>query len=79
MKDIELIEKRELVELFRTLGVRNDWHEPDEQGVSAQVVGTTFDNAGCRGEIMVTIYKDESPVATVNLATLFSWACGSSW
>lgn len=29
-----------------TLGVRPDWHEPDEQDLTARVEGTTFDNAG---------------------------------
>jgi hypothetical protein len=76
----------ELVRLARGLKVRPDWHEPDEQGVTAQVSGASFDNAGFWGagatiapealEMWVTLYKDGRPVAEVNLATLFAWACG---
>lgn len=32
--------------LSKMLGVRPDWHEPDEQYVTARVEGLTFDNAG---------------------------------
>jgi hypothetical protein len=50
MTDIKRIDTREaLVALARQLGVRPDWHEPDEQGVSALVSGHTFDNAGFWG------------------------------
>jgi hypothetical protein len=38
--------RRELVELAKKLGVRDDWHEPDEQGITAEVRGLSFDNAG---------------------------------
>lgn len=37
---------RQLQEVARTLGVRPDWHEPDEQEVTAKVFGQSFDNAG---------------------------------
>ena len=42
-----LRERHELVQLARELGVRPDWHEPDEQDVTARVEGTplNFDNA----------------------------------
>lgn len=80
---------RTQAELRRTaeiLGVRPDWHEPDEQGVTVQVLGTQFDNAGFwgmefldehaadRAELFVVLIKDGRPVAEVNLATLFAWA-----
>lgn len=74
----------ELKELAEELGVREDWHEPDEQEVSAVVLGKYFDNAGFWGldtsmtnlemEMFVVLIKDRKPVATVNLATLFAWA-----
>jgi hypothetical protein len=108
---MEIIQTRQqLVELAKTLGVRADWHEPDEQGITADVEGGTFDNAGfwptatvmgwvtasavtrsvlrtMRGvEQHVVLYKrvgpdddafaESEPVAVVNLATLFAWACG---
>lgn len=63
-------------------GLRPDWHEPDEQGVSARVVGDHLDNAmGAAaaaaenvGElnIVLTVYGKDA--AVVNLATLLSWA-----
>jgi len=59
------------------LGVRDDWHEPDEQEVDAYVDGKRFDNAGVAGEIVVTLFKDEKPIAEVNLATLFAIASGT--
>jgi hypothetical protein len=78
--------KKELVELARELGVRPDWHEPDEQGVSAVVYGQSFDNAGfwddqrsaglMHEEMYVILYVGGSPAASVNLATLFAWATG---
>lgn len=77
--------------LMKELGLRWDWHEPDEQGVEAIVFGDAFDNAGfwgrrfrknvidgkqfCQEEMNVLLVKDDKPVAEINLATLFSWAC----
>lgn len=84
-----ITERAELVELARELGVRGDWHEPDEQEVSATVSGGRFDNAGFWPasdvsvqrypeveELSVTLLRDGKPVAHVNLATLFAWATG---
>jgi len=52
MTDIKRIDTRDdLVALANTLGVRRDWHEPDEQGVTAAVHGGSFDNAGFWGEV----------------------------
>lgn len=85
---MERITKREdLVALAKKLGVRGDWHEPDEQEVTVTVEGQSFDNAGfwptgdrpMPPEIVehhVTIIKEDKPVAVVNLATLFAWATG---
>lgn len=65
-------------------GMRNDWHEPDEQGIEARVFGASFDNAGFWGvdstfpdvgkEMYVVLYKDGEPIAEANLATLFALA-----
>ncbi len=78
--------RQELVELAQELQVRIDWHEPDEQEVTAVVRGKIFDNAGfwpkdilgedCPMEKHVVIKKGNKAIATVNLATLFAWACG---
>lgn len=35
-----------LKDVAAVLGVRPDWHEPDEQEVTAKVFGSSFDNAG---------------------------------
>lgn len=78
--------RSELVELAARLGVRADWHEPDEQDVTAETYGMSFDNAGFWAdgrsdgkryeEMYVELRKDGEPVAAVNLATLFAWATG---
>lgn len=81
MKRID--KKSELIELAEELGVRPDWHEPDEQDVEAIVRGKNFDNAGfwplperTFEELHVTVYQGHRAVAQVNLATLFAWATG---
>lgn len=42
------------------LGVRADWHEPDEQEVTARVFGQCFDNAG------FWPYQPNGPYETTN-------------
>jgi hypothetical protein len=50
MTEVQRIGTRdELAALARRLRVRSDWHEPDEQGVTAEVRGQSFDNAGFWG------------------------------
>lgn len=78
--------REQLVELARRLGVRPDWHEPDEQGVTVHVEGVSFDNAGFWPtedrpfaapeliETHVAVRRGGETVAYVNLATLFAWA-----
>lgn len=55
-------------------GVRHDWHEPDEEGLTATVVGKHFDNAGCGDEQHVILKKDDKEIGRVNLATLCALA-----
>ena len=82
-----LSERYELVELARELKVRDDWHEPDEQDLTAKVYGNVFDNAMGPGfehaygppeneylEMFVELRKNHVPIAQVSLATLFAWA-----
>jgi hypothetical protein len=76
--------KEDLRKVAANLNVRDDWHEPDEQGVSAETFGRCLDNAGFWGfrektrsdieEQYVVLFKDGFAVAEVNLATLFSIA-----
>lgn len=78
--------RAELVKLADELGMRPDWHEPDERNVTAEVYGMSFDNAGFWAdgrsdgkryeEMYVELRRDGKPVAAVNLATLFAWATG---
>lgn len=84
---LRITDRSQLVALARELGTRKDWHEPDEQGLTASLFGTTFDNAGFWAsadyrdlgyeEIHVILYKNDHAVAAVNLATLFAWAAES--
>lgn len=69
-------------------GLRHDWHEPDEAGVSAHIVGHKLDNA-CGDDltettelkvcITKTVYEngeDKSIILGVfNLANLLADAC----
>ena len=82
--------RKELTDLARELRVRDNWHEPDEQEVTARVHGDSFDNAGFWGhwkgeldtfgdgqqEMWVELFKDGQPVAEINLATLLAFATG---
>lgn len=84
-----LLDDREgLKYIARKLGVRGDWHEPDEQGITIRVQGSSFDNAGFwptgfgesygpHREYHVVIEQDGEDVAAVNLATLFAIASDS--
>lgn len=91
MSEIKRINSRkDLIELAAQLGVRPNWHEPDEREVDVEVKGASFDNAGTWGpdfdarhpdgsgdsyrEISVVIRQEGAPVAEVNLADLFAWA-----
>ena len=72
--------RQQLRDLRAALGVRPDWHEPDEQEVDAEVVWNgSLDNAfmgpHC-GEMGVWITQNHRRVAWVNLAILFAFATG---
>lgn len=84
----EVATRAQLTALARNLNVRDDWHEPDERGVSARVVGNHLDNAmgptvsdhGGEFNVVITQENDEGvpeDVAVVNLATLLAWASHS--
>jgi len=70
--------------LAEELGVRSDWHEPDEQGLTLDFNGKSFGNDGVWGhkvaiapdslEQYITIRKNDQPIAELNMATLLSWA-----
>lgn len=75
-------------QVAKALGVRPDFHEPDERGVSARVIGTHLDNAMGSSStnnvnemnvVLTYVEDDEAPqdVAVVNLATLLAFAAGT--
>lgn len=59
MKELRVTTRDQLLEVTRTLAVRSDWHEPDEQGVTAVVHGTELDNAGFWGFEFAIHAQDE--------------------
>lgn len=62
-----------------TAGCRLDMHEPDEQGITASVTGTVFDNAGVPGELNLVIKRNGGGVA-FNIANLVALArAAKSW
>jgi len=63
--------------LSKALGVRSDWHEPDEQGVSAEITGDHLDNAGAGPEFTVVLKKNGKEMGKINLATLLAMAAGT--
>lgn len=74
-----------LVKWARDHKVRDDWHEPDEQGLSARVVGQKLDNAfGDSGfvldddvdpvEMLVILRDGEGKTLRVNLASVLALA-----
>lgn len=64
----------ELAALADQLGLRVDWHEPDEVNVRALTTGLRFNNTGNTTiEQLVILYRDDEPVAQVTLADLFAW------
>jgi hypothetical protein len=89
-----IVSRQDFVDLAYQLGVRHDWHEPDEQGLTARVEGRHFDNAGTwpaagvrypeAVELHVIFSQADDrgrpvqDIAAVNLATLCAWAAGTS-
>ena len=78
-----IVSQHELMELATELGVRTDWHEPDERDLTARVEGVSFDNAGFwpagrySAEIVeqhVILSQNGHDAAAINLATLLAWA-----
>ena len=55
--------REEMKELQKELGVRHDWHEPDESGVEIIFVGRKFDNA--MPTFAVSTYENGSPKEVV--------------
>lgn len=67
-------ERKGLKEFKRSAGVGDNWHEPDEQEVSATVTGDYLDNAGCGSEFVVHLEGPKGLKLDINLASLLSLA-----
>lgn len=72
----EIFSLNEMINLKKQLGVRDDWHEPDEQEVTVKISGNHLDNAGAGPEFMIHFLQDNKEVAQVNLANLCAFASG---
>lgn len=79
---------QELQKFASTYHLREDWHEPGEQDVSATVVGELLDNAfgnhidteaieGGYQEIVVVLKQEGGDSLKVNLASLLALACAA--
>jgi len=79
-----VVDKSDLTDLANKLNLRDDWHEPSERGVTAEIMGSVFNNAGFWGhkvaitpdnlEMYVRILHKGKSVAEVNLTDLMGWA-----
>lgn len=68
-------------------GTRPDWHEPDEQEISARVIGTRLDNAcgaaidggalreGYQEIVVILTHSHPHEQIEINLADLLALAC----
>lgn len=74
--------KEQLKQFASTSRVRADWHEPDEQNVSASVTGNHLDNAfgSCQDGLpedyqeFVVHLKAKNEILDINLADLLAIA-----
>ena len=71
----------DLAVLSDRLGVRPDWHEPDNQSITARVIGDHLDNAmgpadaaNNFGEYNILLDRDGTTVGVINIADLLAWA-----
>lgn len=68
------LEGRALLNFANHTGVRPDWHEPDEQEVTAKIVGESFDNAGGSGEMEIILAVGDNTSVCLNLASVLALA-----
>ena len=77
-ESMALMTKKILKRFAKLYQLRDDWHEPDEQNVTARVTGDHLDNAFGTGddvtELQVILCVDGQEVIRVNLATLLATA-----
>jgi hypothetical protein len=60
---IRVTERSQLAAFADSTGMRSNWHEPDERGVTAVVHGTELDNAGFWGYEFQIRAEDEPEYA----------------
>lgn len=82
---VRVLERRDLLFFAKKAKIGEDWHEPDEQDITARLFGDSFDNTGSWArdqelyysiieEHHAVLYYKQYPVIAVNIATLFAWA-----
>jgi hypothetical protein len=70
-----LIPKRDLLVKFADrYHLRVDWHEPDEQEITAEITGNHLDNAGVPSEYRVVLKVDGKKKFEIDIATLLALA-----
>lgn len=75
--------KQELRELAKKLGVRDDWHNADCEGLEIMLYEDAFDNAHCDESEAHVVITHSDPAYTIddevryaiNAANLLAWAC----
>lgn len=79
----ELRTKEDLDNFAIEYGIPGDWHEPDNAGINARIIGTHLDNAmgdtiklenETYGEYNVVFTYEDEDVAVINLANLLRYA-----
>ena len=79
----ELRSVEELKSFMNDYSVPDDWHEPDNSGIDARIIGSHLDNAmgdtmtlehESFGEYNVVFTFEGDDVAVINLATLLHYA-----
>ena len=62
--------KEQLKKFVKKYNLHQDWHDLEEQEISATVLGEYLGNSGSGDEYLVILKHHRMPVARVNLSTL---------
>ena len=79
-------QRKDILDFVTKHTPRSNWHEPDEQGITAKVIGDHLDNACVwqsataawsarnekHGEFTVILFADKRPIYQVHLADLLA-------
>lgn len=67
-------DRGKLLEFMRKHEIGDNWHEPDNQGIGADIIGAELDNAGCGDELAVQLVAPDGDVLVLNIASLLAMA-----